>query len=202
MSQQLFFMSCLDNILIANAHYSGAALLIFPFLLRDQSGWLVTRYYGKRRDSWKLRRQDLASVKGECIWFFPTVSWKKWEARVWELWDAFLPGLTIRGGLGGTWAMSCWPDRPTRIICQREGDLFLRWGWCSCLDVNMLYAFPARLRLYSHPDVAGCSISQPGPEPSPGLLDSRPVLFHKPVDSPATVYVPDHFHLWNYDSKK
>ena len=81
------FMSCLDNILIANAHYSRATLLIFPFLLRDQSGWLVTRYYGKRRDSWKLRRQqDLAFVKGECIWFFPTVGIWPW-AGCSHLWD-------------------------------------------------------------------------------------------------------------------
>ena len=141
------------------------------------------------------------------IWFFPTVSWKKWEARVWELWDAFLPALTIRGGLGGTWAMrlmltgqthkdhlskgreSCidtgclglvhWDDpegwygeggarrvqdgehmytcggfilifgknkiKLKKKKKQREGNLFLRWGWCSCLDVNTLYVFPAHV---------------------------------------------------------
>lgn len=34
-------MTCLDNILIANAHYPRATLLIFPSLLGDQANWLV-----------------------------------------------------------------------------------------------------------------------------------------------------------------
>lgn len=68
MPQQLFFMTCLDNILIANALYSRATLLIFPFLVGDQSGWPVNVFYGKGRDSWNLRKeQDLAFVKSVSV---------------------------------------------------------------------------------------------------------------------------------------
>ena len=68
MSQRLFFMTCLDNILIVNAHYSRATLLIFPFLLGDQFGWWWTHFMGKKRYGWNLgRQQDFAFVKGVTV---------------------------------------------------------------------------------------------------------------------------------------
>lgn len=61
-------MTCLDNILIANAHYPRATLLIFPSLLGDQANWLVKdRGKLKPKKATGLgtseRQQDLALVK-------------------------------------------------------------------------------------------------------------------------------------------
>lgn len=68
-------MTCLDNILIANAHYSRTTLLIFSFLT-GRSIWLVVnKFYGKEKVWLKPGRQDLVfeedmSLSGSSVYWF------------------------------------------------------------------------------------------------------------------------------------